>query len=66
MERCSSLGRAMRRNVEGIVGFFEGTAEVEVGMNILEGSDMRFRERLLLLGNSNIIIEEASVEEIIE
>ena len=65
MERCSSLGRAMRRDVEGIVGFSGGTAEAEVGTNILEGSDMRFREAFSV-GKTTIIIEEASVEEMIE
>ena len=29
MERCSSLGRAMRRDGEDIVGFSEGAAEVD-------------------------------------
>ena len=39
MERCSSLGRVMRGDGEGIVEFCGGVVHVDIGMDVLEGGD---------------------------
>lgn len=38
----------MRRDGEGIVGFFSGAAGVDVGMDIRDGKDVRFMRRVLV------------------
>lgn len=39
MERCSSLGRVMRGDGEGIVEFCGGVVHVDIGMDVLEGGE---------------------------